>query len=568
MTVRRAVRMALLAVFALAATAGITAQARALSPAPPQGKVVYSNGGRILVMNADGTGREVIFGKKRNPKNDNLGAVEPATSPDGKTVVFAFKRQHGIHDLFDIWRVGIDGQGARRILKSTARAQYGDPVFMPDGRILAAFFREKRRATRTGLISLGTNGGNRATEYLITRRNRPFVAPELVMEPDAAADGDRVLFVLNSGFGGINFDEGFENSLMVLNLTSGKTRKVAEDAYDAAWSPNGRLIAYSLQTEDDDLETCWWESGCEFEATLAVVRADGSSGWVVNGRGIDERSPDWSRDGRIVFHSARNLPGTGEASEIWSVRPNGKCLTPLTNDSPASLTPAWVGSGRSNTTPAGCEKLPADSMVDLRIPDSLGSNPEVFWIGERADHRLLTNASPIRGGGQFLYYDCDLQRRSGCLPPVGLWSVDVCAYEGQIAGVFSEAPSIRRQRGVTVFLGNDTEIGRFAFLFAGRSTVFFFGGSGKGSKFGEREVARLRKIGEESVAGNLPLAAFPASDIHRMKRVSRVFKATGSVVKTARRTGLRPVMVRANLKFARGLAVYDGFDTVRCARPD
>ena len=538
--------------------------AGALTPPPPEAKVVFSNGGRILTMNADGSGREVIFGKERQPVNGYLGALEPAASPDGQSVVFALKRESGINELFDIWRVGIDGTGARRLLKSTSRTQYGDPAFMADGRVLVAFFRKLRSQTRTGLLTLDQSGKDRRNLLRLVRPNRPYLAPRMVMEPDVSNDGKRVLYLLNDGIGGSNFDEGFMNHLMVRNLASGRDRKVAVGAYEASWSPDGDLIAYSLQTENDDLVTCWWESGCEFEASLAVIRADGSSGWVVNGRGIDERNPDWSRDGRIVFHSARNLPGTGEASEIWSVRPNGRCLTPLTNGSPASLTPAWVGSDRTDTRPSRCGELPATTELEVRVPGELRSRPEILWMGERPDHRLLTDARRAGKVAQFLYYDCDLQQRLDCRPPLGQWSQDVCTYRGSIAGIFSELPVIRQQRGISVFLGKDTEIGRFTVLFAGRSTVFFFGASGRGSNFGRAEVARLRRMGATAPSGDLPTVRFPAGDVARMKKVWRIFTATRSVSVTANRTGLRPIVVRANLRFARGLKAYGAYDTVNC----
>ena len=538
--------------------------AQALTPPLPEAKIVYSNGGRILTMNADGTDRKVIFGKNRNPKNDLVGGTEPVSSPDGATVAFSYKLPGGIDDLFDIWTVGIDGKGPSKILTSNSRIRYGDPTFMPNGRLLVAFFKSSARRTVTGLVSIGTDGENRKTEYRKAQRRRPFVSPQLVMEPDVDRNGKRVVYALNDGFAGANFDEGFNNPLMVLNLGNGKSRKLTEGAYEAAWSPKGDRIVYTLQTQNDDLMTCWWETGCEFTSSLAIIKADGSGRRIVLGRNPDERSPAWSADNRIVFHSARNLPGTGEASEIWSVRPSGECLTPLTNGSPASLTPAWVGSAPASTRPADCGKAPA-ARVEVELPSGLATRSDLLWMGEKPGTRLLTDASTGDYSEQFLYFDCVNQKRSRCQRPVGVWRVGVCAYRGQMAIIYGDETQGRWQRGARVFVDRGSELGPFTFLFAGRAVTFFSGGTGKGMQLGRVEVDELRRMGEEEPSGDLPVAKVPAGDIAQMKRVNRIFKASRSVPATARRTGLSRSRVRDNLRFDRVLAQGGDYGTVNCS---
>jgi Tol biopolymer transport system component len=539
--------------------------ALALTPPLPAAKVVYANGGRIVTMDADGTERKVIFGKNRNPKNDLIGGTEPVASPDGETVAFAYKLPGGsrINDLFDIWTVGIDGKGASQILKSNARIQYGDPTFLPNGRVLVAFFKTSARRTVTGLISVDVDGDNRKTEYRMAQRRRPYVAPKLVMEPDVDRRGKRVVYVLNDGFAGASFDEGFNNPLMVLNLATGKSRELTEGAYEAAWSPGGDRIVYTLQTLDDDLMTCWWQTGCEFTSYLAIIKADGSGRRILLGRNLDERSPDWSSDNRIVFHSARNLPGTGEASEIWSVTPTGSCLTPLTNGSPASLTPAWVGAASARTRPGKCGVAPAPTG-EVEVPSGLASRSELLWMGESPGTRLLTEASVGDYSEQFLYFDCANQRRSRCQRPVGVWRVGVCSYRGQMAIIYGDTEQGRWQRGARIFVDRGSEMGPFVFLFAGRSVTFFSGATGKGRQLGRAEVDQLRRMGEEEPSGDLPVAKFPAGDINQMKRVNRIYEASGSVPVTARRTGLSRSRVRENLRFGRLLQRSGEYETVKC----
>ena len=67
-------------------------------------------------MDADGSDREVLFGKDRLPDNRGFGAIEPAVSPDGQKIVFGFRREAGYEALIDIWIMNSDGSGARKLL--------------------------------------------------------------------------------------------------------------------------------------------------------------------------------------------------------------------------------------------------------------------------------------------------------------------------------------------------------------------------------------------------------------------------------------------------------------------
>ena len=73
---------------------GFTDQSRALTPPPvDKAEIVYSNGGRIISINADGSDRKVLTrrGKTRTPGRfeEPIGDRFPRSSPDGTRILFS-----------------------------------------------------------------------------------------------------------------------------------------------------------------------------------------------------------------------------------------------------------------------------------------------------------------------------------------------------------------------------------------------------------------------------------------------------------------------------------------------
>src|SRR3954454_17607296 len=108
-----------------------------------------------------------------------------------------------------------------------------------------------------------------------------------------------------------------------------------------ARSPDGSRIAFSTVRFDDESEC-----GDDLCSDMHVVNTDGTGEMaIVTGAGSDE-GPAWSPDGgTIVFESTRNFPA-GSNDELYSVRPDGSCLTWLTNGVGESSMADWQpGSG-------------------------------------------------------------------------------------------------------------------------------------------------------------------------------------------------------------------------------
>jgi Tol biopolymer transport system component len=539
---------------------------------PGQAHVVFSNGGRILTMKADGSDREVLFGKDRRSRNDGLGAIEPDASPDGEKIVFGFRRESGYETLIDVWVMNADGTGARKLLGSTPNRRYGDAEFTADGRIVVARFASNRRHGEARIFTMDADGGSRKVIYRLKQRFRPWIGWKSLAEPSISPDGRYLLYLLDPGADGTYFDDGYGSELRVRNLGTGKSRQLAQHSYGGTWSPGGNQILYSDVDPLAGDDFCWsFDESCQSFGRLRLVRLDGTHARDLTGKPADERSADWSAPGRIVFQSARGPKrGIAETTEVWSIRPTGECLTRLTNGAPASLSPVLVSPEGKSTGPASCMGKPPGPNRELTAPPGLAGSPvNHLWLGRSFRNVLLSDVDVDRGNSYFSYGDCGAIPASGCGREVLIYNEDVCHYRGYSAA-FVGSGVIQKQRGIPVFrsLKPGRETPPFTVGFSGRNMFFLVGGSGTGDRKRQNraEIDALRPVGSDTAAGDLPAPQFPASDLRMMKRVKRIYERTGSVTRTADRLGRGGYFVRSNLRFARAAAAAGGYRSVKCPR--
>jgi Tol biopolymer transport system component len=105
----------------------------------PVGPLAVDN--RLMVMNADGTHRRAVtrYGGRRE--------INPKWLPDGSGLVFESLNRRSLKS--DIERIGIDGRGRRAVLATPAFET--NPVPSPDGtRIVFTSDRDRRGPTRLG----------------------------------------------------------------------------------------------------------------------------------------------------------------------------------------------------------------------------------------------------------------------------------------------------------------------------------------------------------------------------------------------------------------------------------
>jgi Tol biopolymer transport system component len=203
----------------------------------------------------------------------------PAISPDGRVIAFWADRD----STPSPYVIGVDGTGERRL--TTART--GPPQWSPDGRELR----------------VAGGGADSGTVFVLSPDGGPLrpVAHVPGRGPRLSPDGARVAFLQGPWTATV---------LAVADTGGASPRAIAggsgTTAWNAAWSPDGRRIAYTHGDSTHVLQ-------------VHVVNVDGTDDHAVTHMSADEGSaqlPAWSPDGRrLAFQvSRRARPG-----HIWVV---------------------------------------------------------------------------------------------------------------------------------------------------------------------------------------------------------------------------------------------------------
>ena len=174
-------------------------------------------------------------------------------------------------------------------------------------------------------------------------------------------------------WGKIVFESGRDGNLEIYSMNSdgmGQTRLTHNEAHDfaAAWSPNGRQIAFTRARDDEDLE-------------IYVMDADGGNQHNLTHHPALDGDPDWSPDGsQIAFTSERT-----NGLSIFVMDPDGANVSQLT-EGPFDVIPKWSPDGK---------RIAFEAMLGL------GHGRQIYVMNADGTNRWQVS-EPIPQAGMFM----------------------------------------------------------------------------------------------------------------------------------------------------------------------
>ena len=186
---------------------------------PPAGRLAVSVDDDLAVVEADGSGREVVV-TAPGPQFDS------DWSPDGSRLVYRDSRT-GVNVNDEIYVSSADGSGARNLTASPANDW--SPAWSPDGEQIA-FASDREGELRIFVMGADGSGVRRVTDIW---GEYPAWSP----------DGTQIAFASHVGGTSLHGDPNYD--VFVVNADGSGLRQLTESpAYDMypTWSPDGTQI--------------------------------------------------------------------------------------------------------------------------------------------------------------------------------------------------------------------------------------------------------------------------------------------------------------------------------------
>jgi Tol biopolymer transport system component len=548
-------------VFAASVLAAGAASAQLpLTEPAPKARVAFVADNAIHTITADGSDRRRVTA----PAGELIDA-DPAWAPGGGPIAFGRLGEDEDHeDQAGIWLVQPDGSGLRRLSAQVrpGRNEYA-PAWSPDGsRIAFVRTRVGRDRFSISIVSSAADGSDQRSLY---SEAGDFDDEDLALlyAPAWSPAGDRILFTRSAE--GLAAAEDTRPSLHVVPAAGGKAQLLARDALDGTWSPDGARIAFAgVQTG----RAC--EGRCEFSGDVQVMNADGSGRMKLTDTPTDETEPSWSGDGGwIAFHSDRNsVQAADEDSppELYAIRPDGSCLTWLTNGTAHSRSPSYEPGAGLDSDPGACGPTARDPLVetDTREAERHRGFP-LWWLGRVAPNGLLlTRAEVSRNRAWFGYHDCGRFDPAECGEFVNVENRDLCVGGRPLAGAGHRKHPVRLARGALLHERRDAEFGSLS-LFTGRTWIHMDTASGTQPDPGV--VDGLHRFGQAPAPGSaVPSTRLPLTFWKTLTRVSAAHRRLKDVDAVADRLRLGRGEVKRRLTLSRRLGELGVKRRLGCGR--
>jgi Tol biopolymer transport system component len=280
----------------------------------------------------------------------------PAQTDVQRQLAFSWTRNGNT----DIYLVGANGKGLRRLTRSRARDM--SPSWSADGTKLAF------RTNRDGNDQVYVMNADGSAQRNLTRTTSTDYSPAW------APDGKAIAFASNRGGDSRTLDD-----IWLVDADGSNPRRlelrVGIDEYPV-WSPDGNTIAFAC-TNDVILP----QRVGDFE--ICLMNADGSDVRRVTDAPGLSIAWSWSPDGtRIAFDSSRrDSPyGVDEGGDLFLMDADGTHVRPLTRGPAHDAQPVFSPSGRHIAFTSNRRRRPG-----LYLMDANGSHVRLILRGSISD---------------------------------------------------------------------------------------------------------------------------------------------------------------------------------------
>jgi serine/threonine protein kinase len=225
----------------------------------------------IWTSDADGKDPRPLF-------NETGFSVSPATTPDGRFIVFNLQKDKASR----IWRADADGKNAVQLSEDNADYADFNPQVTPDGQSVL-FQRQIANSERSILVKVPIEGGPAEVLYQSDRWS--------IFQPRVSPDGKRIAFV--------SYDVNtFEKKLQIATLEGGNFGKVERELeYNLInqifWSPDGKSL--TVLTSRGGTPNLW---RLPIDGSDATPVTDFKSGKIMNFA--------WTPDGKSLLIARGN----------------------------------------------------------------------------------------------------------------------------------------------------------------------------------------------------------------------------------------------------------------------